>query len=690
MTRWGCYKHLRRLSLARHFHNRNASGRGRSFHKSCPPSLEPTRRVDATSSSSSSTASSTFIGAIDQGTSSTRFIIFDENLETVASHQVPVKQSFPHPGWADMDANEIFTSVNTCAETALEKAGLQASDLLAVGVTNQRETTVVWDRHTGHPLAPAMLWFDDRTKPLCNTIVEEIDFIARSLKSMIMAGATELGGDPQIFQKETGLRINPYFSAFKLRWLIENDSKVKEAVDNDSAAFGTVESYLIWKLTEGRKHVTDCTNASRTMLMDLKSLEWSEKLCDTLGVPYNGNLLPQKIVSNAEKEAFGYVENILEVFDRNICCASIMLIVIMTEQDADEDSYVPSWSNDLHGHSVVEGPLKGVPICGAIGDQQGALVGQRCFEKGQLKNTFGTGQFLLLNTGTECVYSEEGLLSTVAYQIGQSADATYAVEGAVAISGVGLKWMVESMGFASSPKEIVDLAQTVESTKGLYFVPAFSGLMAPHWKPDARGIMIGWTHYHGRAHLCRALVEALCFQCRDVVQAMGVGPELIKVDGGVAQNDFVMQLLADITQVPVVRPKNVETTGAGAAIMAGLGAGLWKDIKDVDNCHSQGAAAMRFDPDLEAEAEWRHGRWNEALQRCIGIKFGEYHIAKQSMRNTQALTVHIGGKIITLAGIMRSEEHSSRTIVSYLKDHMCPPNNGRDRCSRSTVMVPIN
>jgi len=556
MTRWGCYKHLRRLSLARHFHNRNASGRGRSFHKSCPPSLEPTRRVDATSSSSSSTASSTFIGAIDQGTSSTRFIIFDENLETVASHQVPVKQSFPHPGWADMDANEIFTSVNTCAETALEKAGLQASDLLAVGVTNQRETTVVWDRHTGHPLAPAMLWFDDRTKPLCNTIV------------------AELGGDPQIFQKETGLRINPYFSAFKLRWLIENDSKVKEAVDNDSAAFGTVESYLIWKLTEGRKHVTDCTNASRTMLMDLKSLEWSEKLCDTLGVPYNGNLLPQKIVSNAEKEAFGYVE--------------------------------------------VEGPLKGVPICGAIGDQQGALVGQRCFEKGQLKNTFGTGQFLLLNTGTECVYSEEGLLSTVAYQIGQSADATYAVEGAVAISGVGLKWMVESMGFASSPKEIVDLAQTVESTKGLYFVPAFSGLMAPHWKPDARGIMIGWTHYHGRAHLCRALVEALCFQCRDVVQAMGVGPELIKVDGGVAQNDFVMQLLADITQVPVVRPKNVETTGAGAAIMAGLGAGLWKDIKDVDNCHSQGAAAMRFDPDLEAEAEWRHGRWNEALQRCIG------------------------------------------------------------------------
>jgi len=453
-----------------------------------------------------------------------------------------------------MDANEIMESINICATEALQKSGILASEIKAVGVTNQRETTVIWDKNSGDPLAPAMLWFDDRTKSLCHRITNE------------------LGGDPQVLQQKSGLRINPYFSAFKLRWLIENNENIKKAVDAKAAAFGTVESYVIWKLTGGHHHVTDCTNASRTMLMDLNSLEWCEELCNTLGIPMDKGLLPEKIVSNAEPEAFGTIQT---------------------------------------------GVLKGVKICGAIGDQQSALVGQHCFEKGQLKNTFGTGQFLLLNTGDDLVISDKGLLSTVAYRMGTEVAPTYAVEGSVAISGVGIKWMIEQMGFGESPTDIIDLASSVESTKGLYFVPAFNGLMAPHWTESARGIMIGWTHYHGRSHLSRALVEALCFQCRDVIEAMGLKPELIKVDGGVCQSDFAMQLLANLTEIPVERPANVETTALGAAIAAAIGCGHVARIEELEKKESVDEGT-RFQPSASIDAAGKYSKWGEAVKRCEG------------------------------------------------------------------------
>lgn len=506
------------------------------------------RRLNATRVSGREMSSKTYFGAIDQGTSSTRFIIFDERLEPVASHQQHLDQSYPNPGWADMDPNAIFSSVNKCAEEAMAAAGIQAADLAAVGVTNQRETTVVWDRETGEPLAPAIVWFDDRSKDLCSRIVETVG-----------------GGDVNVFQKPSGLPVSSYFSAFKLKWLMENSSAVRSGIDAGTALFGTVESWLTFKLT-GR-HVTDCTNASRTILMDLETLQWSPDTCSALSIPQG--ILPE-ILPCAHPTGYG---------------------------------------------TVASGPLAGVRITGAIGDQQSALVGQRCFAEGQLKNTFGTGQFLLLNTGSERTFSDKGLLTTLAYQMGERAAPSYAVEGAVAISGIGIKWLQTNMGFGETPQDIIALAESVDACDGLTFVPAFTGLMAPHWADDARGIMIGWTNYHTRAHLSRALLEALCFQCKDVVSAMGVPPELIKVDGGVTQSEFVMQMLADSMEIPVERPANVETTALGAAISAGIGCGHWEGVNDVAEPVRQGKT---FEVGETAQMRSSYELWQDAVQRSKG------------------------------------------------------------------------
>ncbi len=486
-----------------------------------------------------------FVGAIDQGTTSTRFVVVDHSGRIVAMDQREHTQSYPRPGWVEHDPIEIWRNTEAVVSGALASAGIATTDLAAVGVTNQRETTVVWDRSTGVPLAPAIVWQDTRTDGLVNELAA--------------------AGGADRFREMCGLPLATYFSGPKLRWLLDHDPVVGAATAAGEAAFGTVDSWLLWKLT-GR-HLTDVTNASRTMLMGLRSLAWEPTLLDAIGVP--ASLLPEIVPSIA---VFG------------------------------------------EGRGV----LAGVPIAGVLGDQQAALFGQTGFDPGRAKNTYGTGCFVLLNTGTTPMPSTHGMLTTVAHQFpGQAA--VYALEGSVAIAGAAVQWLRDNLGLISTAAAVEGLAATVADNAGVYFVPAFSGLFAPYWRSDARGVITGLTRYARAGHIARAALEATAYQTVDVIRAMeadsGVPLTTLLVDGGMVGNELLMQFQADVLGVPVVRPAVTETTALGAAFAAGLAVGYFSGLDEVRALWTEG---RRWEPQLAvAERDRLLRDWHRAVERSF-------------------------------------------------------------------------
>jgi glycerol kinase len=490
-----------------------------------------------------------FVGAIDQGTTSTRFMVFDHAGDEVARHQLEHRQVLPQAGWVEHDPVEIWERTRTCVAAGLHGAGLRAGALAAIGITNQRETTVVWNRRTGEPYHNAIVWQDTRTDRI--------------------ASALSRDGRAAVIRDKAGLPPATYFSGGKLQWLLENVDGLRADAERGQALFGTVDSWLLWHLTGGQ-HVTDVTNASRTMLMDLATLDWDDELLGIFGVPRA--MLPAITPSSRQ-----------------------------------------------FGAAQVPGVLEGVLIGGVLGDQQAATVGQACFAPGEAKNTYGTGNFLLLNTGATRHASGSGLLTTPAYQLG-TGPVTFALEGSVAVTGAAVQWLRDQLGIISGAADSEYLARQVDDTAGLYFVPAFSGLFAPHWRPDARGAIVGMSRYHTNAHLARATLEAICYQTRDVVEAMtadsGVRLGVLKADGGVTANDLCMQLQADILGVPVSRPVVAETTALGAAYAAGLAAGFWHGI---DELRANWREARRWEPAWSADQrETGYVGWKKAIERTLG------------------------------------------------------------------------
>ncbi|QQQ79016.1 glycerol kinase GlpK [Saccharothrix sp. 6-C] len=484
-----------------------------------------------------------FVAAIDQGTTSSRCIVFDHGGAIVSVAQKEHRQIFPKPGWVEHDAEEIWANVLDVVHGALQKASLTVHDLAAVGITNQRETTLVWDRATGKPVHNAIVWQDTRTAQL----VKEL-------------------GDQNRFRDKCGLPLATYFSGPKVRWLLDHVDGLRERGERGEVLFGTMDTWLIWKLT-GR-HVTDVTNAGRTMLMNLETLDWDDELVDAIGVPRA--MLPE-IRSSAEV------------------------------------------------YGTATGTLAGVPVASALGDQQAALFGQTCYSPGEGKCTYGTGSFLLVNTGDKPVVSENGLLTTVAYKIGDQ-PAAYALEGAIAVTGALVQWFRDKMGLISSAPEIETLARSVRDNGGAYFVPAFSGLFAPHWRSDARGVIAGLTGYIDKGHIARAVLEATAWQTREVVDAMnadsGVDLVALKVDGGMTANNLLMGFLADVLDVPVVRPIVAETTCLGAAYAAGLAVGYWSDTETLrENWHK----AAEWLPTMDAKTRDKgYRKWKKAVERTVG------------------------------------------------------------------------
>lgn len=485
------------------------------------------------------------IAAIDQGTTSSRCMIFDASGAVIAVAQKEHRQIFPQPGWVEHDPLEIWANVEAVVSQALAQARLAVSDLAAVGVTNQRETTVLWERATGQPIANAIVWQDTRTAQLVEALSRE-------------------GGQDR-FRDRCGLPLATYFSGPKIRWLLDNVTGARDAARRGEVLFGTIDSWLIWKLT-GR-HVTDVTNASRTMLMNLDTLDWDGSLLEAFGVPRA--MLPR------------------------ICASS-----------------------EVYGHAT--GVLVGVPVASALGDQQAALFGQSCFSPGEGKCTYGTGSFLLVNTGEQPVRSANGLLTTVAYRLGD-APAVYALEGSIAVTGSLVQWLRDNLGVISTAAEVEALAGSVSDNGGCYFVPAFSGLFAPHWRPDARGVIVGLTGYVTRAHLARAALEAVAWQTREVIDAMAADSgrplAVLKADGGMTANGLLMQLQADVLGVPVIRPRITETTCLGAAYAAGLAVGFWPDL---DTLRAQWRQDAVWVPAMDAaEREREYGRWKRAVERTL-------------------------------------------------------------------------
>ncbi len=485
--------------------------------------------------------------ALDQGTTSSRAIVFDGSGAQVATAQREFRQIFPQPGWVEHDPEEIWESQLAVAREALERAGLAAHDLAALGITNQRETVVVWDRRTGEPVANAIVWQDRRTAPLCDQLKRD-------------------GREP-LFRERTGLLLDPYFSGTKLAWLLENVPGVRESAGR--LAFGTVDSWLIWKLTGGALHATDVTNASRTLLWDLHAEEWSDEILGLLGIPRS--ILPE-VRSSSEVYA--------ETLPR-----------------------------------LLGAP---VPIAGVAGDQQAALFGQACLRPGMVKNTYGTGCFLLMNTGDRPVASRHELLTTPAWRIGGRTD--YALEGSVFVAGAVVQWLRDGLGLIRSAAEVESLAASVPDAGGVVLVPAFTGLGAPHWDPYARGALVGITRGTTAGHLARAALEGIAFQVADVLAAMeadaGVPVAELRVDGGAAVNDLLMQLQADLAGVPVVRPRVQETTALGAAYLAGLATGVWKDTGDIA---AHWRVERTFEPVLDrARAAALRSRWSRAVERAKG------------------------------------------------------------------------
>ncbi|WP_101255897.1 glycerol kinase GlpK [Streptomyces barkulensis] len=494
----------------------------------------------------------TYVAAIDQGTTSSRCIIFDHDGAIVAVDQREHRQIFPKPGWVEHDATEIWSKVQAVVAGALAKAGLRGRDLSALGITNQRETTVLWDRATGKPVHNAIVWQDTRTSALCR----------------------ELGGDvgQDRFRDRTGLPLASYFSGPKAAWLLEHVPGLRERAAAGEIAFGTMDSWLIWNLTggtEGGVHVTDVTNASRTMLMNLETLQWDSSILEAMGIPEA--MLPE-IRSSAE----------------------------------------------VYGTTSV-GTSTGVPVASALGDQQAAIFGQTCYEVGDAKNTYGTGSFLLLNTGHRPVASKSGLVTTVGYQLGGERP-VYCLEGSIAITGALVQWFRDQLGIIREASEIEPLAASVEDNGGAYIVPAFSGLFAPYWRSDARGVVTGLTRYVTKAHLARAVLEATSWQTREVVDAMyqdsGVEITSLKVDGGMTANGLLMQHQADVLGVPVIRPVISETTCLGAAYAAGLATGVWSDLEEL-KAHWRKDA--EWTPRMDAEVREReHRNWRKAVERSFG------------------------------------------------------------------------
>jgi glycerol kinase len=487
-----------------------------------------------------------FVAAIDQGTTSSRCMVFDHHGAIVASAQKEHRQIFPQPGWVEHDADEIWANVSGVISAALAKAGISPDDLAAVGITNQRETTVLWDKTTGKPIAHAIVWQDTRTDVLCRVI------------------GGEAGQDR--FRERCGLPLAPYFSGPKVRWLLDNVDGARARAERGEILFGTMDSWLIWKLT-GR-HVTDVTNASRTLLMNLHTLDWDPVLLEAIGVP------------------------------------RAMLPEIRP-------------SSEVYGEAT--GVLAGVRIAGALGDQQAALFGQTCFSPGEGKCTYGTGAFFLLNTGGRPVQSKNGLLTTVGYQIGE-APCVYALEGSIAVAGSLVQWFRDNLGLISRAPEIEKLAASVPDTGGCYFVPAFAGLFAPYWRSDARGVIAGLTGFVTKAHLARAVLEAVAWQVREVVDAMnadsGVALKRLRVDGGMVDNTLLMQFQSNVLDVPIERPVVIETTCLGAAYAAGLAVGFWSGLDDL---RSHWKAEHDWEPMMPvAERELRYAEWKKAVQRTLG------------------------------------------------------------------------
>jgi glycerol kinase len=489
-----------------------------------------------------------YAAAIDQGTTSTRFMVFDHGGQVVSVDQKEHEQIYPKPGWVEHDANEIWERTQEMVKAGVGKT--QASDIAAVGVTNQRETTVVWDRSTGQPVHNAIVWQDTRTDQICNELSAD-------------------GGQDR-FRAKTGLPIATYFSGPKIKWILDNVDGVRAKAESGDVVFGNIDTWVIWQLTggpDGGVHVTDVTNASRTMMMNLETLDWDDEILGILDVPRA--MLPE---IRASSEVYG----------------------------------------------EAKGDLAGIPVAGDLGDQQAALFGQTCFAVGEAKNTYGTGNFLLLNTGNEAVQSKSGLLTTLAYKIGDQ-PAVYCLEGAIAITGALVQWLRDNLGLIKESPEVEDLAKTVDDNGGIYFVPAFSGLFAPYWRGEARGVIAGLTRYVNKGHIARAALEATAWQSKEVVDAMNAdsGVELtsLKVDGGMVYNELLMQFQADVLDVPVIRPTVAETTSLGAAYAAGLATGFWSEVEDL---RANWGKDKEWQPQMDAadrDKEYRF--WKKAVTRTF-------------------------------------------------------------------------
>ncbi len=496
-------------------------------------------------------AVASYVGAIDQGTTSTRYIVFDKSGRIVASAQIEHEQIYPRPGWVEHDPEEIWRRTQEVIAGAMQQNALRPKDLSAIGITNQRETTILWNRKTGKPVCNALVWQDTRVE----------DAVAEFARE---------GGQDR-YRLQTGLPLATYFSSLKIRWVLNNFRGVREQAEAGDILFGNVDTFLLWKMTggaEGGVHATDVTNASRTQLMNLRTLAWDKNILTDLGIPER--ILPQ-IRSSSE----------------------------------------------VYGTAQLEA-IRDVPITGILGDQQAALVGQACFERGEAKNTYGTGCFLLMNTGTEPVQSSCGLLTTVAYQFGRE-PARYALEGSIAITGALVQWMRDNLGLIEKSSDIETLARTVKDNGGVYFVPAFSGLYAPYWKATARGVIAGLTRYANKGHLARAVLEATAFQTREVIEAMEqdskITIDVLRADGGMVENELLMQFQADILNRPVVRPAVKETTALGAAYAAGLAVGFFKDT---DELRANWAPGQTWKPVLEQKPREEFYRfWKKAVTRSF-------------------------------------------------------------------------
>lgn len=488
-----------------------------------------------------------YVLSLDQGTTSSRAILFDRNGQIVSFAQQEIRQIYPQSGWVEHDPDEIWRSQLATAVDAIRKASAAATDIVAVGITNQRETTIVWDRASGRPIYNAIVWQDRRTAALCDEMRDSY---------------------AQMIRGRTGLEVDAYFSATKIRWILDNVKNAREMAEAGALAFGTVDSWLIWNLTGGRLHVTDHSNAARTMLYSLESLEWDTELLDIFGIPRG--LLPEIVASSATVGEISCVRD-----------------------------------------------LMGIPIAGIAGDQQAALFGQACFDEGNVKNTYGTGCFMLMNTGHSVIGSANRLISTVGWRI--EGKTSFALEGSVFIGGAIVQWLRDEMGLIASSADVENLATSVRDNGGVYFVPGFAGLGAPHWNQDARGMIIGLTRGTGRAHIARAALEAIAFQTADLIESMHADialsiPEL-KVDGGAAANDTLMQIQADLLGIPVVRSATTEATALGAAYLAGLATGFWESEEEISSLWS---ADKTFEPEKPPyEAKRLRDRWNEAVSRSL-------------------------------------------------------------------------